>query len=148
MRATLKRRVDVAHFPVHALWWNAWLDWGKAVRQRWSRLDPKAMDRHEELFEPLYQEWGEALTAGELSTFLSRGALLTKWWPSAPTLWNWLWEGQRGWIEENLRAWPNQLPQPPAVPDGALERVMEGATTAEDVALAMALCAAQLRRER
>ena len=142
----MRRRIDSVHAPVLDEWHAAWTGWGGAVTQRWAGLDPNARTRHDALFQPLYQQWGIALTTGELSRFLSRGAALAKWWDAAPLLWDWLWETQRGWIEENLRLWPGRLPMPPDVPEGALERLISELATPEDCALLLAVCAAQLRR--
>jgi hypothetical protein len=137
--ATKRRKLDKVESLVEGRWLNAWLDWAKAALTRWGVVDSRSRSRHHDLFLPLYQEWGEA-------AFLSRGASLAKWWAGAPALWAWLWEVQRGWLEQDLRKWPNQLPEPPAVPAGALERVVAGMETAEDCALALAICSALVRR--
>lgn len=146
MKASLRHRIDSVHTPVLEEWHAAWTGWGGAVTQRWAGLDPHARTRHDALFQPLYQQWGEAVVSGELSSFLSRGAALAKWWEAAPFLWDWLWEIQQLWAGENLQVWPNRVPLPPDVPEGALERLISGMNTAEDCALLLAVCAVQLRR--
>lgn len=145
MKAALKRRVDEAHLSVHDEWLGAWAEWGRAAVRLCREVEPQAGERLLPLYGLLYQEWVAAYLAGELPAFLSRGASLAKWWASAPDLWTWLWEAQVALLDGDLRAWPNQLPQPPDVPEGALERVVAGMTTAEDCALALAICSAQGR---
>lgn len=144
--ATKRRKLDKVESLIEGRWQNAWLDWGKAALLRWGAVDSRSNFRHHDLYIPLYQEWGQAVQGGELPTFLSRGASLTKWWAGAPALWEWLWEVQHGWLEQDLRKWPNQLPQPPEVPQGALERVVTSMETAEDCALALAICSTQVGR--
>lgn len=143
MKATLKRRVNEAHAPVHDEWLLAWTEWGSAVMRRWQAVDRQAQSRHGRFIQPLYLEWAAAVQAGELPTFLARGTSLAKWWPSAPALWEWLWAAQRGWLEHDLRKWPSRLPTPPEVPKGALERVVASMETAEECALALAICSAR-----
>lgn len=140
---TNRRKLDKVESLVEGRWQNAWLDWGQAALLRWGMADPRSRTRHRDLFLPLYQEWGQAVQDGGEAAFLSRGDSLAKWWAGAPALWLWLWEVQRGWLKQDLRKWPNQLPEPPAVPQGALERVVADMVTAEDCALILALCSAQ-----
>lgn len=139
--AIKRRRLAQQESLIEGQWLNAWTDWGKAVMQAWMSVGPKARERHDTLYQPLYQEWAKAVMEGHESSFVSRGAVLAKWWPSAPALWGWLWEVQRGWLEHDLRKWPNRLPDAPEVPDGMLQKLLAEAKTAEDCALLMAVVA-------
>lgn len=139
----LKRRIQAAHLPVEEVWLNAWTDWAAEVMRRWQSVDPQARRRHDTFIQPLYLEWVSAVQGGELPTFLARGTSLAKWWPSAPLLWDWLWTVQQGWLEHDLRKWPNQLPEVPAVPAGVTITLVQEVQSVEDVALLLAVLSAQ-----
>lgn len=141
--ATKRRKLEAAEATLHAQWIAAWTAWGATALQEWRRLDPEWKRKHDELFQPLYREWTASVQDGDEAAFLARRASLAKWWESVPDLWRWLWGVLRGWLEQDLRQWPHQLPEPPDIPAKVLQRLMQEAATTEDHALILASCAAQ-----
>ncbi|MBZ9751881.1 hypothetical protein K7W42_13555 [Deinococcus sp. HMF7604] len=133
--AAKRRKLEQAEVALHAQWVAAWTDWaGKALRE-WARIDPDWKRKHDALFQPLYEEWASAVQRGEEASFLAIGALLAKWWESAPELWAWLWRVMGYWLAQDLRCWPSGLEKPPKVPSGMVERLAAEAESGEDVAL-------------
>lgn len=142
--ATKRRKLEAAEAALHAQWLAAWTAWGAAALREWSRIDPNYKRKHDQLFQPLYREWTASVRDRDEAAFLARGTSLAKWWESAPELWAWLWLVLHGWLEQDLRYWPHQLPKAPEVPGGAFQRLVAEAITAGDHGLVLAVCSARI----
>ena len=43
----------------------------------------------------------------------------------------------RGWLEQDLRCWPHQLPDAPGIPEDVVQQLVREAVTAEEHALVL-----------
>ncbi|GAA4009375.1 hypothetical protein GCM10022631_22240 [Deinococcus rubellus] len=141
MTASIRRRVDKLSGDNQERWHAAWAEWHRAAILNWRRSGDAAGEQRFELLDPLHQEWAAAYFAGELPSFLARGAALAKWWESAPRLWGWLWKVEGYYLEHNVRIWPKHLLSAPAVSAEGLTRLLAEASSSEDMALIFAVMA-------